>query len=172
MKLNPKYNGRYVDGAGGARLFVEENGDPTKPTILWIHGYSQCRLSWDNQFENEDALRSDLPGLAIRIPGTDSQLRVYGFAKLSAWTDLNGRNQTDAPTGVDRQVGAVEQCAAAHSDDGAGDDEERHARGLTPGAAVWKLVSAGPLRGGQSPRLVVRHLDHGTDLWIHLARPA
>ena len=51
-----------------------------------------------NQFENEDALRSDLPGLAIRIPGTDSQLRVYGFAKLSAWTDLNGRNQTDAPT--------------------------------------------------------------------------
>ena len=51
-----------------------------------------------NQYENEDALRSDLPGLAIRIPGTDSQLRVYGFAKLSAWTDLNGRNQTDAPT--------------------------------------------------------------------------
>jgi hypothetical protein len=30
MKLNPKYNGRYVDGAGGARLFVEENRDPTK----------------------------------------------------------------------------------------------------------------------------------------------
>ena len=54
MKLNPKYNGRYVEGAGGARLFVEENGDRTKPTILWIHGYCQCRLSWDNQFENEE----------------------------------------------------------------------------------------------------------------------
>ena len=53
MKLNPKYNGRYVEGAGGVRLFVEENGDPTKPTIFWIHGYCQCRLSWDNQFENE-----------------------------------------------------------------------------------------------------------------------
>ena len=51
-----------------------------------------------NQFSNEDALRSDLPGLSIRIPGTDSQVRLYGFAKLSAWTDLNGRNQTDAPT--------------------------------------------------------------------------
>ena len=68
MKLNPKYNGRYVDGAHGARLFVEENGDPTKPTILWIHGYSQCRLSWDNQFENEDLvskfhmIRLDLRG--------------------------------------------------------------------------------------------------------------
>ncbi len=48
--------------------------------------------------EGNDALRADLPGLAIRIPGTDSQLRVYGFAKLSGWTDLNARNQTDAPT--------------------------------------------------------------------------
>jgi DcaP outer membrane protein len=51
-----------------------------------------------NQFSNEDALRSDLPGLSIRIPGTDSQVRLYGFAKLSGWYDLNGRNQTDAPT--------------------------------------------------------------------------
>jgi pimeloyl-ACP methyl ester carboxylesterase len=54
MKWNPKYNGRYVEGAGGVRLFVEENGDPTNPTILWIHGYCQCRLSWDNQFENQE----------------------------------------------------------------------------------------------------------------------
>jgi hypothetical protein len=51
-----------------------------------------------NQFSDEDALRSDLPGLSIRIPGTDSQVRLYGFAKLSGWTDFNGRNQTDAPT--------------------------------------------------------------------------
>ncbi|HME20084.1 MAG TPA: DcaP family trimeric outer membrane transporter [Acetobacteraceae bacterium] len=51
-----------------------------------------------NQFENEDALRSDLPGMSIRIPGTDSMVRLYGFAKLSGWYDLNGRNQTDAPT--------------------------------------------------------------------------
>jgi hypothetical protein len=51
-----------------------------------------------NQYENEDALRSDLPGLAIRIPGTDSQVRVYGFAKVSSYYDLSGRNQTDAPT--------------------------------------------------------------------------
>ena len=51
-----------------------------------------------NQFSTEDALRSDLPGLSIRIPGTDTQVRLYGFAKLSGWTDLNARNQTDAPT--------------------------------------------------------------------------
>jgi hypothetical protein len=45
----------------------------------------------------EDALRSDLPGLSIGIPGTWSELRFYGFAKVSGWGDFNGRNQTDAP---------------------------------------------------------------------------
>ena len=45
----------------------------------------------------EDALRSDLPGISLRVPGTDTQVRLYGFAKLSAYADLNGRNQTDAP---------------------------------------------------------------------------
>ncbi len=47
--------------------------------------------------EFEDALRSDLPGLAIRIPASRSELRIYGFAKVSGWGDFNGRNQTDAP---------------------------------------------------------------------------
>lgn len=45
----------------------------------------------------EDALRSDLPGLSIRIPGTQSEVRIYGFAKVSAHRDFNGRNQSDAP---------------------------------------------------------------------------
>jgi hypothetical protein len=45
----------------------------------------------------EDALRSDLPGIAIRVPGTDTQVRLYGWAKLSAYQDLNARNQTDTP---------------------------------------------------------------------------
>jgi len=45
----------------------------------------------------EDALRSDLPGLSFRIPGASTEVRFYGFAKGSAYTDLNGRNQSDAP---------------------------------------------------------------------------
>ncbi len=48
-------------------------------------------------FANEDALRSDLPGISLRVPGTDTQVRLYGFAKLTAWTDAGARNQTDAP---------------------------------------------------------------------------
>jgi len=47
--------------------------------------------------EGDDALRSDLPGLSIRIPGTQSEVRVYGFANVNGYRDFNGRNQTDAP---------------------------------------------------------------------------
>ncbi|MBS7811414.1 DcaP family trimeric outer membrane transporter [Roseococcus pinisoli] len=45
----------------------------------------------------EDALRADLPGVAFRVPGTDTQVRLYGFAKVTGHLDLNGRNQSDAP---------------------------------------------------------------------------
>ncbi|TCH99969.1 hypothetical protein EJV46_04730 [Roseococcus sp. SYP-B2431] len=45
----------------------------------------------------EDALRSDLPGVAFRVPGTDTQLRLYGFARVTGHQDFNARNQTDAP---------------------------------------------------------------------------
>jgi hypothetical protein len=53
-----------------------------------------------NQYEGEggDALRSDLPGLSLRIPASQSEVRFYGFANLNGYRDFNGRNQTDAPT--------------------------------------------------------------------------
>jgi DcaP outer membrane protein len=46
----------------------------------------------------EDALRSDLSGIALRIPNTNTEARLYGFAKLTAYQDFDGRNQTDVPT--------------------------------------------------------------------------
>ena len=52
-----------------------------------------------NQYEGQggDALRSDLPGLSLRIPGTQSEVRVYGFAKASGYRDFGPRNQNNAP---------------------------------------------------------------------------
>jgi hypothetical protein len=44
-----------------------------------------------------EALRSDLPGIAFRVPGTETQVRLYGFVKLTSWHDFDSRNQTDAP---------------------------------------------------------------------------
>ena len=51
-----------------------------------------------NQYEDEDALQSDLPGLSLRIPGSATELRFYGFAKLSGTKDFDSRLQTDAPS--------------------------------------------------------------------------
>ena len=65
-----------------------------RPTAMAIPGLLPPE-PMGSQFE--DALRSDLPGLSIRIPGTLSEVRFYGFAKVSAWADFNGRNQTDVP---------------------------------------------------------------------------
>jgi hypothetical protein len=48
--------------------------------------------------EGQDALRSDLPGLSLRIPGSQSEVRFYGFANVNGYHDFNGRNQSDAPT--------------------------------------------------------------------------
>jgi non-heme chloroperoxidase len=89
MKLNPKYKGRYIEGAGGTRLFVEENGDPSRPTILWIHGYCQSRLSWDRQFENEELVaqyymvRLDLRGHGLSDKLTDPA----AFQDGKIWAD-------------------------------------------------------------------------------------
>lgn len=89
MKPEPQYNGRYVQGAEGTKLFVEENGDSTKPSILWIHGYCQCRLSWDKQFEDEQLssqfhmIRMDLRGHGLSDKLTDPQ----AFRDSKNWAD-------------------------------------------------------------------------------------
>ncbi len=51
-----------------------------------------------NQYEDEDALQSDLPGLSLRIPGSATEVRFYGFAKLTGTKDFDSRLQTDAPS--------------------------------------------------------------------------
>ena len=74
MKSDPKFNGRYVQGAGGTRLFVEEIGDRARPSILWLHAYCQCRLSWDKQFESDLTQQFHLVRMDIRGHGLSDKL--------------------------------------------------------------------------------------------------
>ncbi|MCA3380720.1 MAG: hypothetical protein ING08_10795, partial [Roseomonas sp.] len=46
--------------------------------------------------EVDEALRGSLDGLAMRIPNTDTTVRLYGFLRLTAYRDFNARNPTDA----------------------------------------------------------------------------
>jgi hypothetical protein len=46
--------------------------------------------------EVDEALRGSLDGLAMRVPNTDTSVRLYGFVRFTGYRDFNGRNQTDA----------------------------------------------------------------------------
>jgi len=46
--------------------------------------------------EVDEALRGSLDGLAMRIPNSDTSVRLYGFLRLTAYSDFNSRNPTDA----------------------------------------------------------------------------
>ncbi|WP_426533103.1 DcaP family trimeric outer membrane transporter [Bradyrhizobium sp. McL0615] len=96
-------------GAEGKR--VATYGVPTQPplnttvaalpptpgaAILGLRAPEPMGSQYDG--EGQDALRSDLPGLSLRIPGSQSEVRFYGFANLHGYHDFNGRNQSDAPT--------------------------------------------------------------------------
>ena len=89
MKLDPRYHGRYIQGAGGAKLFVEETGDSTKQAILWIHGYCQSHLAWDKQFEDDiltsqfHMVRMDLRGHGLSDKLTDPE----AFMESKTWAD-------------------------------------------------------------------------------------
>ena len=88
MKPDPKFNGRYVQGAGGTRLFVEEIGDRARPSILWLHGYCQCRLSWDKQFESDLTKQFHLVRMDIRGHGlSDKPSDPEAFKDGKTWAD-------------------------------------------------------------------------------------
>jgi pimeloyl-ACP methyl ester carboxylesterase len=61
-----------VSGGSGVSLHVEETGDPQGRPVLFVHGFSQCRLAWNRQ------LRSGL-GRDLRLVAMD--LRGHGLSE-------------------------------------------------------------------------------------------
>ena len=57
----------WVTGGGGVRLHVEESGDPDGRPILFLHGFSQCRLAWGRQLDSD--LGRDLRLVAMDLRG-------------------------------------------------------------------------------------------------------
>jgi non-heme chloroperoxidase len=91
MKPDLRFNGRYIEGAGSTKLFVEELGDPAMPAILWIHGFAQSRLCWDKQFDSSLAERFHLVRFDCRGHGLSekpSDMAAYQHGQIWA-DDLN-----------------------------------------------------------------------------------
>src|SRR5688500_18939840 len=75
-----------VTGGGGCQLHVEETGNPDGRAILFIHGFSQCRLSWSRQVDSDLADDFRLVTIDARGHGLSDKPRdAYGDSKL--WAD-------------------------------------------------------------------------------------
>jgi non-heme chloroperoxidase len=75
-----------VAGGGGCQLHVEETGNRDGRPILFIHGFSQSRLSWSRQLRSDLADDFRLVALDNRGHGLSDKPRdAYGDSKL--WAD-------------------------------------------------------------------------------------
>jgi pimeloyl-ACP methyl ester carboxylesterase len=75
-----------VTGGGGCRLHVEEAGNSDGRPILFIHGFSQCHLSWGRQLRS--GLADDFRLVAVDNRGhgrSDKPRDAYGDSQL--WAD-------------------------------------------------------------------------------------
>ena len=77
---------RTVRGGDDVEIYVEESGAPDDPAVLFLHGYSQSRLSWKKQFES--ALTDDfrLVRMDSRGHGQSEKPRdADAYADSSLW---------------------------------------------------------------------------------------
>lgn len=75
-----------ISGGGGCRTHVVETGNPLGHPILFIHGFSQCALSWDRQLSSELSRHHRIIAMDMRGHGSSDRPRdAYGVSKL--WAD-------------------------------------------------------------------------------------
>ena len=75
----------WVTGGGGVRLHVEETGDPGGRPVLFLHGLSQCRLTWDRQLDSDLGRNLRLVAVDLRGHGLSDKPRdAYGDPDLWA----------------------------------------------------------------------------------------
>lgn len=73
-----------VTGGGGVRLRVREAGEPEAPALLFLHGWSQCRLCWTPQFDSDLARNHRLVAMDLRGHGR-SDKPVDGYDDSALW---------------------------------------------------------------------------------------
>jgi pimeloyl-ACP methyl ester carboxylesterase len=75
-----------ISGGGGVQLHVAETGNPNGLPILFIHGYSQCWLSWDRQLNSD--LVNDFRLIAMDLRGHGlSDKPLDGYVESKPWAD-------------------------------------------------------------------------------------
>lgn len=75
-----------ITGGGGVQLHVVETGNTNGHPILFIHGLSQCWLSWNRQLHSELADDCRLVAMDLRGHGLSDKPRD-GYANTRLWAD-------------------------------------------------------------------------------------
>ena len=75
-----------VIGGGGTQLHVIETGNPNGRPILFIHGFSQCRLAFSRQLESDLANDFRLVAMDLRGHGLSDKPQE-GYADSRLWAD-------------------------------------------------------------------------------------
>jgi pimeloyl-ACP methyl ester carboxylesterase len=90
-----------ISGGDGVRLHVVETGVPAGRPILFLHGFSQCSLTWSRQLNSDLAGDFRLVALDLRGHGRSDKPRD-GYADSRLWADdVNAVIQT---LGLERPV--------------------------------------------------------------------
>ena len=77
---------QQITGGGGTRLHVIETGNPQGQPILFLHGFSQCGLSWSRQLDSDLETDHRLLALDLRGHGLSEKPRdAYADSRL--WAD-------------------------------------------------------------------------------------
>lgn len=75
-----------VQGGGGVEIYVEETGNDSAQPVLFVHGISQCRLSWRSQMRSD--LRDDLRLVALDLRGHGGSGRPRdAYSDSVLWAD-------------------------------------------------------------------------------------
>jgi non-heme chloroperoxidase len=75
-----------IAGGGGVELNVVENGNPQARPILFLHGVSQCWLTWSRQMDSRLAADYRLIAMDLRGHGLSDKPRD-GYNDSKLWAD-------------------------------------------------------------------------------------
>lgn len=75
-----------IKGGGGTELHLVETGNPEGRPIMFIHGFSQCRLAWNRQMDSDLADDFRLVAMDMRGHGL-SDKPPEGYTDSRLWAD-------------------------------------------------------------------------------------
>ena len=75
-----------IAGGGGVQLHLVESGNSSGRTIMFIHGVSQCWLTWSRQMNSDLADEHRLVAMDLRGHGLSDKPRE-GYTESKLWAD-------------------------------------------------------------------------------------